>query len=494
MMAVNLIFPHQLFKQSKLHDNGLPVYLLEECLFFKQYPFHQQKLAYHRASMQAHADYLTEMGIKVHYIEAQDELADVRHLLKHLHEQDCDAIHYINCCDDWLERRIKQVTAQLGMTVHKHQSQAFLNSTDDLKHFFKSGKKKFLQATFYKQQRKKLHILVDDEGEPTGGQWSFDADNRKKYPKGKSAPTINYPAKDKYFKEASDYVSKYFNNHLGVLNDQPMYPHTQAGAEQWLDEFLTQRFVEFGPYEDAIVSDELVLNHSVLTPMLNTGLLTPEYVIKRIMAYAEKQEVPLNSLEGLVRQIIGWREFIRGMYLCCGRQQRTVNYWQFDRQLPESMYTGETGIKPVDDTIRKVLKTGYCHHIERLMILGNFMLLCEFDPDAVYQWFMELFIDAYDWVMVPNVYGMSQFADGGLMATKPYISGSNYILKMSDYSKGSWCDTWDALFWRFMHKQRSLFSQNPRLAMLLGAFDKKSEAAQQQLIDRADAFLAQLDQ
>jgi deoxyribodipyrimidine photolyase-related protein len=158
----------------------------------------------------------------------------------------------------------------------------------------------------------------------------------------------------------------------------------------------------------------------------------------------------------------------------------------------KNFWAGTTGIEPIDSTIKKILETGYCHHIERLMILGNFMLLCEFDPNEVYKWFMELFIDSYDWVMVPNVYGMSQFADGGIMATKPYISGSNYVLKMSNYKKGDWQETWDGLFWRFMHVHRSFFLQNPRLGMLISSFDKMPEQKQKMHLTNADHFLQTL--
>ena len=167
--------------------------------------------------------------------------------------------------------------------------------------------------------------------------------------------------------------------------------------------------------------------------MLNVGLISPKEIIDACLLYAKENKVPINSTEGFVRQIIGWREFIRGVYITRGSEERTTNFWKFKKKIPVSFYTGTTGIPPIDITIKKVLETGYCHHIERLMVLGNFMLLCEFDPDDVYRWFMELFIDSYDWVMVTNVYGMSQFADGGMMSTKPYISSSNYLKKMSDF-------------------------------------------------------------
>jgi deoxyribodipyrimidine photolyase-related protein len=201
----------------------------------------------------------------------------------------------------------------------------------------------------------------------------------------------------------------------------------------------------------------------------------------------------LNSLEGFIRQIIGWREFIRIVYEREGNKQRTKNYWGFDRKIPESFWQGTTGILPVDNVIKKVLQTGYSHHIERLMVIGNFMLLCEFHPDEVYRWFMEMYVDAYDWVMVPNVYGMTQFADGGMMTTKPYISGSNYLLKMSDYQKGGWTEIWDGLFWRFMHVNRDLFLKNPRLSMLVKTFDKMPEKKRKKHISVAENHLNQLD-
>ncbi|NND95556.1 MAG: cryptochrome/photolyase family protein, partial [Flavobacteriales bacterium] len=249
-----------------------------------------------------------------------------------------------------------------------------------------------------------------------------------------------------------------------------------------------------GDYEDAIVKDELILNHSVLTPMMNVGLLTPSYVLQEALDFASENDVPINSLEGFVRQIVGWREFIRGVYEAVGSKERTTNFWGFERKIPQSFYNGTTGIEPVDSVIKKVLRSGYCHHIERLMVLGNFMLLCEFDPDEVYRWFMELFIDAYDWVMVTNVYGMSQFADGGLMATKPYISSSNYLMKMSNYKKGDWQDTWDALFWRFMNINRDFFLKNPRMGMLIRTYDKMDSDKQEKMNRLASNYLANLDQ
>ena len=198
-------------------------------------------------------------------------------------------------------------------------------------------------------------------------------------------------------------------------------------------------------------------------------------IVNEILEFSTENNIPLNSLEGFIRQVIGWREFIRGVYASKGSMQRTKNYWNFTKTIPSSFYNGSTGIKPIDDVINTVYENAYCHHIERLMLLGNIMCLLEYDPDEVYRWFMEMFIDSYDWVMVPNVYGMSQYADGGVMSTKPYISGSNYILKMSDYKKGDWSAQWDALYWSFINNHRSFFLKNPRMSMMVRLYDKKPD-------------------
>jgi deoxyribodipyrimidine photolyase-related protein len=328
---------------------------------------------------------------------------------------------------------------------------------------YAAGKRRLFFTDFYINQRKRLGILLDDDGKPLGGKWSFDTENRRRLPKDMRVPAVRRPPEDAHVREARQYVRQQFGNAPGSDEDFG-YPIDHAGAARWLDEFVRQRLPLFGDYEDAISTREETLYHGVLTPMLNVGLLSPRQVIDAAMTQAGK--APINSLEGFIRQVIGWREFVRLVYLTGGRRQRTRNFWGMARPMPRAFYYGTTGIEPVDAVIRRVLRTGYAHHIERLMILGNFMLLCDIHPDAVFRWFMELFIDAYDWVMVPNVYGMSQHADGGLMTTKPYISGSSYVLKMSDFGRGPWCAVWDALYWRFIDRHDEFFAANPRMAMM----------------------------
>jgi len=493
MKTIHLVFPHQLFQESPIFEVDAPVYLIEEYLFFKQYPFHKQKIALHRATMMRYADFLQkDKELEVHYVEAIEGISDIRQLIPDLKRQGIEHINYIDPTDNWLQKRLNNGCLDNSISTTVYNSPLFLNTKEELAPFFRPDKKKYHQTTFYKEQREKRNILIDTDGKPTGGKWTFDAENRKKYPTKKIPPSIQFPDVDLYYTEAKAYVETHFANHLGSITEHSLYPTSFEATKLWLNQFFEQRFMEFGVYEDAIVAENSILNHSVLTPMLNVGLITPKEIIDACLVYAEENDVPINSTEGFIRQIIGWREFIRGIYESRGTEQRTTNYWNFKKKIPASFYDGTTGILPIDQTIKKVLQTGYCHHIERLMVLGNFMMLCEFDPDEVYKWFMELFIDAYDWVMVTNIYGMSQFADGGLTATKPYISGSNYLMKMSNHKKGDWQATWDGLFWRFMHTHRDFFLSNPRLGMLVRMFDKMPAEKRQKHIEIGESYLQTL--
>lgn len=504
MNEITVIFPHQLFQEHPALDTRRPAWLIEESLYFTQFPFHRQKLILHRASMRAYADMLRSRGLDVSYIGSGQPGHDVRELDQILRTKDIRVIHMADPTDDWLTRRMFHAAQRAEARLEIHPSPGFLNTQQDIDAFFE-GRLRYHQTDFYIHQRKSRNILIDPDGKPVGGKWTFDTENRKRFPKDRSLPAAPHTNGDAYTKEAIEWVNTHFPGHPGDAGapEKNGFPWawTHKASERLLDEFLQQRLRGFGDYEDAMVSSAKYLHHSVLTPMLNTGLLTPAQVIRRTLEYAEGRDIPLNDLEGFIRQVIGWREFIRGVYHRAGRQQRTRNYWGFSRRIPPAFWTGDTGIAPIDDVIKKVLQTGYAHHIERLMVLGNFFLLCEFDPEEVYRWFMALFIDAYDWVMVPNVFGMTQFADGGLMTTKPYISGSNYILKMSDWKDGvipatsrGWTETWDALFWRFMHVHRNFFLTNPRLGMLIRTFDQLAPEKRERHLKISEGFLQSLDQ
>lgn len=487
-----LLLPNHLFEEHPAFQKDRLIIFLEEELFFKQYAFHQQKILFHRASMKAFEQQLKDQGYSTTYINAHEKSASLKHLHQELKNQELTELHLCYPADNWVEKRIKQTAQTNRLTLHWYSNPGFLLQPADADlHFNKRSS--FFQTDFYIWHRKQLNILLDEKKQPVGGKWSFDAENREKIPKGLKIPALPVTPTNAFIDEAIDYCTTNFSDNPGTTSHFN-YAVTHTDARYQLQQFLEQRLANFGAYEDAMIEKESHLFHSVLTPYLNTGLITPREVVEQTLSFANDNQIPINSLEGFIRQIIGWREFIHQVYQRAGSRQRTRNYWGFKRPIPPAFYTGETGIHPIDSVIKKLQRTAYNHHIERLMVLGNFFLLCEFDPDSVYKWFMEFYIDSYDWVMVPNVYGMTQFADGGLMTTKPYISGSNYLLKMGDWKKGPWQSTWDGLFWRFMHVHRDFFLSNPRLGMLVKTFDKMAPQKQALHLQHAEDFLNQLDQ
>lgn len=465
-----IVYPHQLWTTNPAIATSDVVFLVEDPLFFTQYQFHVQKLVLHRASMTEFMQRCESLGKQVHRIDSKS-ISCSSEIGAFLKSQKLSKARVVEPTDDWLKQRVSNGCRKANIELEWMADPSFLTPIEVMQQW--AEKRKHYHFTdFYMQQRKRLGLLLDEKGKPIGGKWTFDTENRKRLPKGHSVPPLKTPNARPSVKEAKRYVAKAFPNALGQMDDF-CYPVTPEQAAIWLEAFMDDRLASFGDYEDAISKEETFLFHSVLTPMLNIGLVTPEQIINQVIAKSD--EVSLNSLEGFVRQVIGWREFIRLIYVHVGSRQRTTNAWNLSRTLPASFYTGSTGIVPFDQSVKRTLRYAYCHHIERLMVLGNFMLLCDIKPDAVYQWFMELFIDAYDWVMVPNVYGMSQHADGGLMTTKPYISGSSYILKMSDYAKGDWCEVWDALYWRFIDRERDFFSSNPRMRVMVGQLDRMGD-------------------
>ncbi|HMO13374.1 MAG TPA: cryptochrome/photolyase family protein [Pirellulaceae bacterium] len=481
-MRAALIFPHQLFEE---HPALTPVdiaVLVEDPLFFKQYRFHQQKLILQRASMQVYAQQLRQNGIESLYIEA-NELESTAQIAPILKLRGITSVQYVDPSDDWLSAALENSLARENIRFEVLEDPYFLTPMHVWKEYA-SRRKRWYFTEFYISQRKRLNVLVEG-AHPTGGKWSFDTENRKRLPKDVLIPEIAWPGENPAVTEAMHYVAHNFPQAIGS-GERFRYAVSTRDARTLLNDFVERRLSRFGDYEDAIARDETFLFHSVLTPYLNIGLISPGEVVSAALAYSDR--VPFNALEGFIRQVIGWREYMRGVYLNLGRRQRSRNFWQHHHSMPSAFYDGSTGILPVDTVIHRVLDNAYCHHIERLMVLGNFMLLCEISPDAIYQWFMELFIDAFDWVMVPNVYGMSQYADGGLITTKPYISSSTYIRKMSDFKKGDWCEIWDALYWRFVWKHRDHLAQNPRTKLMIKQCERMGRKIEQHL-SLSDQFL-----
>lgn len=483
---VRLVLPHQLFEQHLSAADGTVFVLVEHDLLFRQYRFHTQKLVLHRASMRRFATRLEEAGYAVERVDTDGRTtsrAALERVLGRLGETTVTAYDVV---DDWLHRDLEPLVDEWLETPN------FLCSNEDLAAHFDGvagprGKRARMQH-FYSWQRQRLDVLVTGSGEPVGGRWSFDEENRKKLPKGHPVPAIERPERHEEVEQAISWVRQAFPDNPGDA-DAFAWPTSHAEARAMLRQFLDERFHDFGPYEDAISAEHPHLFHGLLTPGLNIGLLDPRDVLRDALAAGESDDVPLASLEGFVRQVIGWREYMRASYVLWGRRMRSVNHLRHTRPLAEGWWTAQTGLAPVDLVLERVLQSGYAHHIERLMVLGNAQCLLRTDPDAAYEWFMELFIDAYDWVMVPNVYAMSQFAAGEAITTKPYVSGSNYLRKMSDLPRGDWEADWDALYWTFVRDHRDVFERNPRSGFAVRTYDGFDSSRKAALTRRAAPWL-----
>ncbi len=492
---VLLLYPHQLYAADLLPREVDQVYLIEDPLLFgrdAQYPLylHKQKLVLHRSSMRRYVEeVLWPAGYQVEYIEFHhmNETGDIVNKLSH-----AARVEYFDPTDDVLCRRLTEALQGLENQpeIRQLDSPNFYLTRSEVKSFF-AKKDKASFTSFYQWQRERFNVLINQETyKPLGGKLSFDADNRKRLPKDHVSPSFQVYGSNKYVDEAKEYVQHHFTDNPGSIDEFP-WPTNHEEAAAWLDEFVETRLEKFGPYEDAIDGEAPWVYHSALSPVINIGLISPMEVVNRAVAYSEKKEIPIASLEGFIRQILGWREYMRGMYIDRHVQLRTTNTFSHRRGLTNDWYAGTTGVVPLDDVIKKTLARGYAHHIERLMVVGNMMFLSEIHPTEVYRWFMEMYVDAYDWVMVPNVYGMSQYSDGGSMTTKPYVSSSNYILSMSHYEKSGWCDVWDGLYWQFIEKNSERFAKNPRMRMMVSQLGRLQENRKRVISYRAQDFIAE---
>ena len=461
----------------------------ELCTYEKH---HKQKILLFLSSMRSYADKLKNNKYKIEYSKIEDnefkktyfeKLKDI------ITKKKINEISSFEVEDKFFEKKLKNFFTKSKIKWNIIQSPMFLNSRDEFKSYLGKSKKPFM-ATFYKEVRRKSGILMGADGTPIGGKWSFDDENRNKLPKNIIAPKLPKIYESKHTKSLKPIIEKMFSKHPGSTNNF-WFATEVEDVTKLLSFFIKEKSNLFGDYEDAVDQKDNILFHSALSPYLNLGLITPEIIIEKILDFHKKNKIKLNSLEGYIRQIIGWREFMRGIYQNYSDQMETKNFFKQNRKMKSSWYEGKTGLPPLDYAINNALKYGWSHHIERLMILSNIMNLCEVKPIYVYKWFMEMFVDSSDWVMVPNVYGMGLFSDGGIFATKPYICGSSYILKMMDFKKGDWCNTMDGLYWRFIDRNRKFFLKNPRLSMMVRVFDKMKDERKKLILSEADKFIKQ---
>ena len=466
-----LLFPTQLF--PKLPKGNYDIYLVEDPIYFTRFKFHKLKLAYQRACMKKYAD-----KHNLRYVDC----ADVPEFYSTLRN-----ITIIDPVDHLLVDKL----LSLGIDLEIMETPQFLTNSielDDLRDKCFDGTR-YDQTKFYKAQRKKLDILMDGD-KPRGGKWTYDFENRKRLPADTTLPKLPLSIiNNKYTREAITYVENNWSDNYGSL-DNWIYPIDRTHSLKWLNEFIKQRLGCFGPYQDYVSPRYPFMCHSVISPMLNVGLLLDSDVLDAIKKV--DADVPIASLEGFIRQVIGWRNFIRLVYVY-ERDMRDSNMLGHRRPAGEQWWVG-IGVAPIDYILDNIRKYAYAHHIERLMFLGNFMLLCQLDPNEVYRMFMEWTVDSYDWVMVPNIYGMSQFAAGPVMTGRPYFSSSNYVSKMSDFSRRSeWVLVWDALYYKFIDDNAKMLSVNYATASAVARWKKMSSGRKKELLMQADEFLKKLD-
>ena len=464
--------------------------MAEDADLCTRFKYHKHRLVFLLSAMRSHADEIEkEYALDFRRLSVDDEVKSFETKLEESIQSHPDVSELVtyDIENHFFEDRIRKFCAGKNLRLTMVDSPGFLTSKRKFREYVSRTNRPFMQ-TFYKQQRRDLGILLEDDNmSPLNGKWSFDKDNRKKLPRGISIPSLPSSHPTSHTEDVQLIVDQWFPDHPGETGNF-RWATTRRQVLYHLNDFLNKRFANFGPYEDAIDSEEVFLFHSVLSPYINVGLVTPDEVVTRALNYHEENETHFPSVEGFVRQIVGWREFMRGIYHEYG-EQLNINYFGHYRKMKSCWYNGTTGIPPLDDSIKKALKNGYTHHIERLMILGNTMLLTELDPDEVYSWFMEMYVDSADWVMAPNVYGMSQFADGGIFATKPYIGGANYIRKMSDYGKGDWEIVMNGLYWRFIHNNVETFANNQRMSMMVATLGRMGADKKEQLFAAADEFI-----
>lgn len=541
-LHLRLVLPHQLFDEHLDAGPGTVFAVVEHDLLFRQYRFHSHKLVLHRASTERFAARLRARGHEVRTLRSEAGRSSHDQLCALVRELSPAQVSFFDVVDDWMARDLRSALADGGYAVSDDdvlETPNFLTDRAQVDAWF-AGNAPRMQD-FYVWQRRRLDVLLDGD-QPVGGKWSYDADNRKKLPRGYTPRVVGRFARHPVLRDEGTFDLESLVDDPGDARESRLdaddlddvrrdgvrgssgqgydragttrprevddaiawvaaefpdapgdpqlfaWPTSADEAREHLDEFVRERLHDFGPYEDAISAEHPFIAHSLLTAALNIGLLDPHEVLQAVLDGAD-ESTPLASVEGFVRQVIGWREYMRATYRVYGRRMRSSNHLGHTHALGDGWWDATTGLAPVDLVISRVLATGYAHHIERLMVLGNAMSLLRVDPDEVYLWFMEMFIDAYDWVMVPNVYAMSQFAAGTAITTKPYVSGSSYLRKMSDLPPGEWRADWDGLYWAFVGDHRPVFEANHRATMVVALLDRMDPGTRREHRRRASGLL-----
>jgi deoxyribodipyrimidine photolyase-related protein len=488
MNILLILFPNQLFEDkyiNKINDK-LHVILWEHDYFFKKFKYHKMKLTFHVVTMQ---QYFNDLNYDKLYIKNIDK--NHKKIIKeYIKKNKIEKIIFFNPIEKELIKLTEQYNSELLPSPY------FLNSYLDNNDNISSVR----HDAFYKYQRIKLKIMINNKNKPEGGKWSFDHSNRESF---KKIDKINnelivFKNRDDQIKKAISYVNKYFPDNYGT-NDliDFIYPINHEEAKKWLTHFINYKLEHFGKYEDALSSTIKFGYHSLLSPLNNIGLITSMDIIDKIK---DLKEFSINSKEGFIRQIIGWREYCYLMYDKFSNYMIKNTYINLNKHtIPLKFWNGETKIPIIDDIIKKINKYAYSHHIERLMCIGNFLILIGIKQNEIYNWFQTMYIDAYDVFMVPNVYGMLLYAkieNNKHMMTKPYLCSSNYLLKMSDYKKSKieinnklyeWTDIFDSLYYNHINNYKDVFKNIYSTALAVKTWNNKKN--QEEYINLANLYI-----
>lgn len=498
ILGDQLNYQHSWFKQQ----SSEVVYVIMELRQETDYVLHHaQKLLGFFAAMNNFSEYLKKRGHQVIHLRINDQQnkQDLCLNLLDLFDRFAFQKFEYQLPDEYrLDTQLKTFCASLNIASAAYDSEHFYTHREELKTLF-AGKKTYLMESFYRYMRKKHGVLMSGET-PVGGQWNYDKENREPFKTQHSVPaplefSHNY---SEIWQELKQSGAKWFGE---PRESEFPWPSTRKQSLALLDYFVEHALPLFGRYQDAMTQQHSFLFHSRLSFALNIKMISPREVVQRVENAwrSDPESIPLSSAEGFIRQIIGWREYMRGIYWAEMPAFKTLNFFKHHRELPVWFWTGDTRMNCLSQSIRQSLNHAYAHHIQRLMVTGNFALLAGISPDAVDRWYLGIYIDAVEWVEITNTRGMSQFADGGKLATKPYVSGAAYIHKMSDYCKtcsydrskrhGDKACPFNSLYWRFFEEHRSLLNNNIRLAMMFSTWDKMDPEEKKRTLAQAEIYL-----
>ena len=465
---------------------------------------HKKKLVFVFSAMRHFADALEEDGWRVHYqrYHPDNPAQSIEQVIAELVRKYQPERVITTECGEWrLHEQISRWHKTLGIPVEIRPDTRFVCNIDEFARWAE-GRKQLRMEFFYREMRKKTGLLMTSEGQPEGGQWNFDTDNRKKWAGKPPAPAPFREEPDAITTEVIELVNEYFSEHFGTTGNFH-YAVTAEQAQEALAHFVDFALPCFGDYQDAISDNEDWLFHSILSPYLNTGLLDPMEVCEEAVRAWHAGRAPLNAVEGFVRQIIGWREFVRGIYWLLMPGYARENRLGNSRELPWFYWTGDTKMRCMHKAINATARNAYAHHIQRLMITGNFALLAGVKPEAICDWYLAVYIDAFDWVELPNTLGMVMHADGGYLGSKPYAASGKYIQRMSDHCQnchyrvqdatGDRACPFNSLYWHFIDRHREDFANNPRMTMMYRNWDKQKPERREALRARADWVLANIE-